>query len=151
LRLSIGYPDYADERQLVHNLRGGHPIDRLGQVVSIEELLAAQDGVDAIHVDDSLYDYVLQIVRATRAHTDVALGASPRGTMALFKAAQALAAVRGRDFVVPDDVKYLAPYTLAHRLIVRPESQLRGRTGTAILQGILETTAVPVAASSNGR
>lgn len=144
LRLSIGYPEYEDERRVIANLRRGHPIDHLGQVAEAEELVALQGAITDIHVDDSIYDYVLQLVRATRSHSDVALGASPRGTLALFRAAQALAAMRGREFVIPDDVKYLAPFALAHRLIVRPESQLRGRSGTEILNGILETTAVPV-------
>jgi len=148
LRLSLGYPDYEDERKIVANLRHGHPIDRLEQVAEAAELVALQRTVADVHVDGTLFDYVLQIVRATRAHVDVSLGASPRGTLALFKAAQALAAVRGRDFVVPDDVKFLAPFALAHRLIVRPESQLRGRTGQAILDGILETASVPVASTA---
>lgn len=144
LRLTIGYPAYADERQIMTNLRHGHPIDRLAQVADADELVSRQEAIADIHVDDSIFDYILQLVRGTRGHADVALGASPRGTMALFKASQALAAIRGREFVVPDDVKYLAPYALAHRLIVRPESQLRGRSGTEILSNILETTAVPV-------
>ena len=145
LRLSIGYPDYDDERQVIVNLRRGHPIDRLEQVADAAEMTALQDAISDVHVDDSMYDYVLQLVRGTRSHADVALGASPRGTLALFKASQALAAIRGREFVVPDDVKYLAPFALAHRLIVRPESQLRGRSGTEILSGLLETVPVPVA------
>src|SRR5579884_3642351 len=127
LRLSIGYPEWEDERRIIANLRHGHPIDRLE------------------HVVDSIYDYVLHLVRATRSHPDVALGASPRGSLALFKAAQALAAMRGRDYVVPDDVKYLAPFALAHRLIVKPESQLRGRSASEILSSILEAAPVPVA------
>jgi MoxR-like ATPase len=149
LKLSIGYPDYADEKQIVANLRHGHPIDRLGQVVDPAELVAGQGMVADVFVEDSLTDYVLRIVRETRTHPDVALGSSPRGTLALFRAAQALAAIRGRDFVLPDDVKYLAPFALAHRLIVKPESQLRGRGPSDILQGILEATPVPV--TSNGR
>ncbi len=149
LRLSLGYPDYADEKQIILNLRRGHPIERLGQVVDPADLIAGQGAIADIHVDDTLYDYVLRIVRETRAHPDVALGASPRGTLALFRASQALAAVRGRDFVIPDDVKYLAPFALAHRLLIKPESQLRGRTPTDILQGILSVAPVPVA--SNGR
>jgi MoxR-like ATPase len=148
LRLSIGYPEYADERRIVDGQRHGHPIDRLGQVVEIGELIAAQSTIADVHVDDSIADYVLQVVRGTRSHPDVALGASPRGTLALFRASQALAAVRGRDFVLPDDVKYLAPFALAHRLIVKPESQLRGRTGADVLEGILESTPVPVASAA---
>ncbi len=147
LRLSLGYPDYDDERRIVANLRHGHPIDRLEQVAEASDLVALQGSVADVHVDDSLTDYVLKVVRSTREHPDVALGASPRGTLALFRASQALAAVRGRDYVLPDDVKYLAPFALAHRLIVRPESQLRGRSGSSVLREILERTPVPVAVS----
>ena len=145
LRATIGYPDLEDEKTIITNLRRGHPIDRIEAVASAEDIVAVQGLVPEIHVDDSLRDYLLDIVRSTRTHPDVALGASPRGTLALFRAVQALAAIRGRDFVLPDDVKYLAPMSLAHRLIVRPESQLRGRTGSGVLQGILEATPVPVA------
>lgn len=150
LRLSIGYPEYDDERRIMVNLRHGHPIDRLEQVADAASLLAAQDAIADVHVDDSIFDYILRLVRATRSNPDVALGASPRGTLALFKASQALASIRGRDFVVPDDVKDLAPYALAHRLILRPESQLRGRSAADVLQGILDTTEVPVATVRHG-
>jgi MoxR-like ATPase len=145
LRLSLGYPEFEDERRILVNLRRGHPINRLEQVVDASDLLQVQSGVAEIHVDDSLYDYCLNIVRATRSHPDVALGASPRGSLALVRASQALAAVRGRDFIVPDDVKYLAPFALGHRLIVRPESQLRGRSGSTLLREILDDVSVPVA------
>jgi MoxR-like ATPase len=149
LRATIGYPELDDEKKIIANLRRGHPIDRIEAVATADELVAVQSQVPEIHVDDSLRDYLVGIVRATRVHPDVALGASPRGTLALFRASQALAAMRGRDFVLPDEVKYLAPYSLAHRLIVRPESQLRGRTGTGVLQGILEATPVPVASRAS--
>lgn len=147
LRLSIGYPELEDERRIIVNLRHGHPIDRLEQVADAADLISLQDAIADVHVDESIYDYVLQLVRSTRSHADVALGASPRGSLALFRAAQAMAAIRGRDFVVPDDVKYLAPFALAHRLIVKPESQLRGRSATEILSSILEATPVPVASA----
>lgn len=149
LRVTIGYPDLNDERTIISNLRRGHPIDRLEPVATADDLIEAQDQVADIHVDDSLRDYLLEIVRATRSHPDVGLGASPRGSLALFRASQALAALRGRDYVLPDDVKYLAPFSLAHRILVRPESQLRGRTGIGVLQGILETTPVPVASRAS--
>lgn len=145
LRLTIGYPDYEDERQIVSSQRHGHPIDRVEAVVSADNLVGAQAQIGEVHVEDSVGDYVLHLVRATRQHPDVALGASPRGSLALYRAAQALAACRGRDYVLPDDVKYLAPFALSHRLIVRPESQLRGRTATNILASILDTAPVPVA------
>ena len=99
---------------------------------------------DDVHVDESLERYILAIVSATRSHVDVALGASPRGSLALYKTGQALAALRGRDYVIPDDVKSLAPLTLSHRLIIKPESQLRGRTAEAVLNEILEQTELDV-------
>jgi MoxR-like ATPase len=95
-------------------------------------------------VDESLERYILAIVQATRSHRDVALGASPRGSLALYKTAQAMAALRGRDYVLPDDIKALVPLTLAHRLIVKPESQLRGRTAEGILGEILEQTQLDI-------
>jgi MoxR-like ATPase len=144
MRLTLGYPEVEDEARILINLRKQHPIETIGQVVDGTELIRLRDVVTDVHVDDSLLQYVLSIVCATRAHADIALGASPRGSLALYKTAQALAALRGRDYVVPDDVKTLARLTLPHRLIVKPESQLRGRTAEAILDEILERTALDV-------
>jgi MoxR-like ATPase len=142
IRLSLGYPEVEDEAQILRNLRKQHPIEVLERVVEAGELpellVRLYDLVTDVHVDASLVQYILSIVRATRDHPDVALGASPRGSLALYKTAQAMAALRGRDYVLPDDIKALAPYALAHRLIVRPESQLRGRTAGSTLAGILE-------------
>ena len=140
MRLSLGYPDTQDEAQILRNLKKQHPIDSIRQAVDGSELLNLYTTVGDVHVDESLEQYILAIVRATRSHSDVALGASPRGSLALYKTSQALAALRGREYVVPDDIKALAPLTLAHRLIVKPESQLRGRTAQAILGEIVEQT-----------
>ena len=144
IRLSLGYPAADDEAQILRNLKKQHPIETIGQVVDGAELLNLHDAVTDVHVDESLEQYILAIVRATRSHRDLALGASPRGSLALYKTAQALAALRDRDFVIPDDVKTLIPLTLAHRLIVKPESQLRGRTADAILAEILEQTRLDI-------
>ncbi len=138
MRMSLGYPAEADEIAILRNQRKQHPIETLGQVVDGAELLALHDAVTDVHVDATLEKYILAIVQATRAHPDVALGASPRGSLALYKTAQALAALRGRDYAIPDDVKLLTPLTLAHRLLIKPESQLRGRTTNGILADILE-------------
>jgi MoxR-like ATPase len=138
IRLSLGYPKVQDEAQILRNLRKRHPIDTIEQVVDGSELLALDDAVTDVHVEESLVRYILSIVGATRSHPDIALGASPRGSLALYKTSQAFAAVHGRDYVVPDDVKLWAPLTLAHRLIIKPESQLRGRTAQAVLAEILE-------------
>jgi MoxR-like ATPase len=144
IRLSLGYPAEEDEVQILRNLRKEHPIETVEQVVEGTALLDLRDVVTDVHIDPSLERYILAIVRATRTHPDLALGASPRGSLALYKTAQALAALRDRDYVIPDDVKLLAPLTLAHRLIVKPESQLRGRTGERILEEILEQTALDI-------
>jgi MoxR-like ATPase len=140
IRLSLGYPAAAAEGQMLRNLRKQHPIETIGQVVDGAEILELHDAVTDVHIDKSLEEYILAIVRATRSHPDLALGASPRGSLALYKTAQVLAALRGRDYAIPDDVKTLASLTLGHRLIVKPESQLRGRTAAAILDEILENT-----------
>jgi MoxR-like ATPase len=144
MRLSLGHPEAVDEIQIVRNLRKRHPIDSIGPVASGDELLALSDEVTDVHVDETIERYCLAIVRATRQHPDVALGASTRGTLALYKTSQALAALRGRDYVLPEDVKTLVPLTLAHRIIIRPESQLRGRNAAQILSEILERTELEV-------
>ncbi len=144
IRLSLGYPETDDEIQILRNLRKQHPIETIGQVVDGAELLNLHDAVTDVQVDESLERYILAIVQATRSHRDVALGASPRGSLALYKTSQALAALRGRDYVIPDDIKALVPLTLAHRLIVKPESQLRGRTAGGILAEILEHTELEI-------
>ncbi len=140
MRLALGYPQASEEVQILRNLRQKHPIESIAQVVEGAELLPLYDAVSNTHVDESLEEYVVALVRATRAHPDLALGASPRGSLGLYKTAQALAALRGRDYVIPDDVKALAPLVLTHRLIVKPESQLRGRSAEAILDEILQGT-----------
>jgi len=150
MRLTLGYPDADAEIQMLRNLRKQHPIETVGQVVDGTELLSLHDVVTDVHVDESLERYILALVQATRSHPDVALGASPRGSLALYKTSQALAALRSRDYVVPDDIKPLAPLTLAHRLIVRPESQLRGRTAQAILAEILERTELDIGELKRG-
>jgi MoxR-like ATPase len=144
MRLSLGYPEADDEAQILRNLKGQHPIESVAKVVDGAQIPSLYDVVGDVHLDESLERYILAIVRATRSHSDVALGASPRGSLALYKTAQALAALRGRDYVVPDDVKTLAPYTLTHRLIIKPDSQLRGRTAWTILDEILESTALDI-------
>ncbi|MGC1376040.1 MAG: MoxR family ATPase [Anaerolineales bacterium] len=138
--LSLGYPTPRDERQILVNLRREHPITHLGKAVNGGDLLTLQQQVWDIHVDETLQEYIVTLAAATREHPDLALGISPRGSLALFKASQALAAVRGRDHVVPDDIKYLAPVTMTHRLIVRPEAQLRGRNAESILRDVLQNT-----------
>jgi MoxR-like ATPase len=144
MRLSIGYPSQTDERQIIRSQRRDHPIDSLEPMVGGQELLAHSQAVTQVHLDESLEDYILRIIQATRNHSDLALGASPRGSLALYKTSQALAAVQNREYVLPDDIKTLVPLTLAHRLILKPESQLRGRTSLSILNDILDQTELPL-------
>ena len=147
IRLRLGYAALEDERRILDALRAGHPIEQLEQAVDPNELVVHQHRVWQIHVDESVRDYVLAIVRATREHPDVTLGASTRGALALYKASQARAAMLGRTYVIPDDVKHLAGPTLAHRLIVRPEATLRGRSSESILDAVLQNTELAIAAA----
>ena len=142
IRISMGYPDHEDERQILRSQREAHPVDSLEKVVDGKTLVTLSQRVSAVHVDELLEDYILKIIQGTRHHPDLALGASPRGSLALYKTSQALAALQNRDYVIPDDIKRLAPYVLAHRLILKPESQLRGRTTTTILTNLLTETEV---------
>ncbi len=142
LRFTLGYPNAAEEGQILRALQRVHPIETVTPVTSGEAILAAQPQVWEVHVDDTVVEYITTLVNATRQHRDIALGASPRGSLALFKTAQAWAALRGRDYVIPDDVKYLAPITLPHRILVKPESGLRGRTAANIISEILANTPI---------
>lgn len=144
LKIGLGYLDLAEESTLLLHLRRQHPIETLQPVASAEEILALAEQVWDVHVDDTLRDYIVRLVQATRTHPDVLLGASPRGSLALYKTSQALAALRGRTFVLPDDIKLLAPLTLAHRCLVRPESALRGRTAEWIVQEIVAETPLDI-------
>lgn len=144
IRIFVGYPNEPDEIQVLRNIHRVHPITTISPVVKGADLLALTDTISSIHVDETLERYILSIVRATRSHTEIALGASPRGSLALYKTSQALAALRGRDYVTPEDVKQMAPITLSHRLIVKPEAELRGRTGLMILNEILKKTELDI-------
>ncbi|MBN1993222.1 MAG: MoxR family ATPase [Anaerolineae bacterium] len=144
MRLSIGYPAQADEAQIIKSQRQAHPVESLAPVVPGPDLLTFSQQVAQIHVEASLEDYILRLIQATRNHPDLALGASPRGSLALYKTSQALAAIQGRDYVIPDDIKKLVPLTLAHRMILKPESQLRGRTTLAVLHDIVDHTDLPL-------
>jgi MoxR-like ATPase len=147
VRLSLGYPGQEEEGKMLELLRREHPIESLEAVVSAEEMVASQQAVREVYVDAKVRDYIVEIVRRTRAHDDIALGGSPRASMALYRSSQAVAAIRGNDFVMPDDVKRMAPAVLGHRLIVRPESRLRKVTSAAVVTEILAETSVPTLSS----
>ena len=129
---------------MLQRMQHGHPIDDLQPVAKAEDILTAQAAIRDVHVDDKVRTYILQIVHASREHEDVLLGGSPRASIALFRTAQALAAIGGRDFVLPDDVKRMAHPVLAHRLILKPESRLRKRTSALVVKDIVADVAVPV-------
>jgi MoxR-like ATPase len=119
-------------------------LEQLTPVATAEQVLKAQTAVRQVHVEDSVREYMVRVVRATREHEAVSLGVSPRGTLALFHTAQALAALRGRHFVIPDDVKTLVPHVLTHRIIISQRVRLRGRTPAEVLQEIVDAVPVPV-------
>ncbi len=143
LRIRLGYPKPMEELVILDEQKRLHPIDSLQQVLPLEELRQMQAGVKEIYVDQGVADYIIRLVGATREHADVYLGASPRGSLHLYKAAQALAAISGRDYVIPDDVKQLAVPVLGHRLIVRSQASLREVDNDAIVREVLTT--VPIA------
>jgi MoxR-like ATPase len=138
MKLSLGYLDEATEDQMLVNLGGVHPIETLAQVVDGHRLPELAERVWQVHVDDTVRNYIVRLVFATRRHKDLILGASPRGSHALYRGSQAYAALHGRDYTLPDDVKRLVPVVLSHRCLVHPESALRGATAENILADILK-------------
>jgi MoxR-like ATPase len=138
MKLSLGYLNEEMESQMLLNLGGAHPIEGLGQIVNGHQLPQLSRQVWEVHVDDTVRNYIVRLVAATRRHPDLILGASPRGSHGLYRGSQALAALRGRDYVLPDDVKELARFVLGHRCILHPESALRGITIERILAEVLE-------------
>jgi MoxR-like ATPase len=143
LRIGLGYPEERDESTMLDRQRLSHPITRIGQAVSAEELIEAQQRIRNVYISDLIKEYIISLVRATRRHPDVYLGASPRGSIALYKTGQALAAILGRDYVTPDDVKALAMVTLAHRLIISPSARIKNVDPRAVIQEILDSIPVP--------
>jgi MoxR-like ATPase len=143
LRINLGYPQAEDEIIVLDRQQHTHPVSRIEQVVSSAELVSAQLKVKDVYIDDLVKEYIVKLVRATRRHPDVYLGASPRGSIALYKTGQARAAVLGRDYVIPDDVKALAMGTLAHRLIISPSARIKNVDPRAVIQEILESMPVP--------
>ncbi|QDV67947.1 ATPase RavA [Rosistilla carotiformis] len=143
MRFSLGYPSLEEELRMLELLQVQHPIDTLKPVATAQQLVACQNTVRRVHVDRLVREYILQIVHDTRDHEDLALGASPRATIALFRCAQAMAAIRGRSFVQPDDVKRIVGPVMNHRIIVRPESRLRKITAENVMESILGEIAVP--------
>jgi len=144
MRIALGYPDEQEENAILQRFEREDPLEQLTPVATAEQVLEAQTAVRQVHVEDSVREYMVRVVRATREHEAVSLGVSPRGTLALFHTAQALAALRGRHFVIPDDVKTLVPHVLTHRIIISQRVRLRGRTPAEVLQEIVDAVPVPV-------
>ncbi|HJN12074.1 MAG TPA: MoxR family ATPase [Pirellulaceae bacterium] len=143
MKFSLGYPNFDDELKMLEMLQHAHPLDSLEPVIQAEELIECQNDVREIHVDIKVQQYLMQIVHLSREHEDLALGGSPRASIALFRTAQAMAAIRGRNYVQPDDVKRIAPPVMTHRFILRPESRLRKVTAEQVVQDIIDEIAVP--------
>ncbi len=143
LRIHLGYPEPSQEAQVLQSQILRHPIEDLQPVTNAHELEQLQRAVRGIHVDPQVQRYIVQVVGLTRDHPDVYLGASPRGSLAVMRAAQARAMLNARDYVIPDDVKALAPAALAHRLIMSPEARMRNATATGVVEQVLREVPVP--------
>ena len=148
MRLRLGYPQPLEEIVILDEQKRVHPLEEIGQVLTVEELRAMQTLVREVYVDSVVSDYIVRLVNATRSHPEVYLGASPRGSLALYKAGQAFAALQGRDYVIPDDVKSLAGPALAHRIIVKTSATMRDVEPLQIVDELLES--VPVENQRSG-
>ena len=144
MKIELGYPTEAEEHDILLRFEHTDPLDGLEAVTSPEELLQMQALVRQVRVEESVRNYIVQMTRATRDHPAVDLGVSPRGSLALYRTCQALAAIRGRDFVLPDDVKALARPVLAHRIMINPQTRLRGATADEVVMDVVAETPVPV-------
>lgn len=144
LKFKLGYPEEAVERMMLKSQSTGHPLDSLKAVTTIEQIKTLQAAAIHVHLSDAVSDYIVSIVRRTREHPDVFLGASPRATLALANAAKAYALIEQREFVLPDDVKHLATYVLGHRMILNSEARMAGATIMTVLQSVFQQVKVPV-------
>jgi len=144
LMVKLGYPSEEEENIILYRFQNENPLDSLKSVIEARELLEMQQLCRRVYVEESVRHYIINLTRATRSHSDIDLGASPRASLGLHLASQALAAIRGRNYVIPDDVKYLAGPVLAHRLITKTEAALKGRTPGTIINDLLDKVPVPV-------
>lgn len=144
MRIQVGYPTEDEEEAILHRFKHEEPLDSLQPVAEIEQIIALQQLVRYVQWQPEVERYLLAIVRATRQHAAVQLGVSPRGTLALYRACEVYAAMQGRDYVTPDDVKLLAPNTLAHRLLTTARTRIRGQRTLEVIQEIIQATPVPV-------
>ena len=144
MRLRLDYPSRSEERLILQRFKEEQPLQELTPILDAAQLQYLQTAIRRVHVEPSVESYIVDIVRATRTHNGVELGVSPRGTLALYRAAQALAAIHGRNYVIPDDVKHMARPVLAHRMIATSQSRLHGQIMDQIVEDVLHTVAVPV-------
>jgi MoxR-like ATPase len=144
LRVAIGYPSQQEENAILERFRLEDPLTTLEAVTNAEEISAAQIDRRKVRVEESVRDYVVRVARATRQNSDIKLGASPRATLALYQSSQAWAAIHRRDYVLPDDVKTMAPHVFGHRLMISPQAQLRGRNPNELIADIVSAVPVPV-------
>ena len=150
LRISLGHPLPQEEVEILDAQQYVHPIEKLEQVVSVEELVEAQEQVKHVYVDSLIKEYIVALVNATRDYPDVYLGASPRGSLALYKTGQALSALLGRDYVIPDDIKVMAEVALAHRIIVSPSARIKNVDTRDVVRDVLGSVPVPGTRNDNG-
>ena len=148
LRVNLGYPDREHELKILGDRQREQPIDTVQPVIDANDIRSIQNAVQDVYVDELVYGYIVDIVRATRKHPDIYLGASPRASLGLFRSTQALAAIRGRGYVVPDDVKHLAESVIAHRIIVSPAARIRNIETRNIVFEILDSVPVPGASAT---
>jgi len=150
VRFSLGYPSMDEELQMLAMLQHSHPLDQLTPVATADQIVACQKAVREVHIDDKVRRYITEIVHATRQHEDLSLGGSPRASIALFRTSQAMAAIYGRNFVQPDDVKRVAGPVLMHRLILKPESRLRKVTAADVVAEVVADVPVPILKTQAG-
>ena len=144
LRVEIGYPSEVEENNILERFRSDDPLEDVEAVTTSAEILRLQEQRKGIRVEESIRNYIVKVARATREHAEIELGASPRATLALYQTSQAWAAIQGRDYVLPDDVKFMAPHVLTHRLMISPQAQLRGRRPEEMVADIVNSVPVPV-------
>lgn len=144
MKVALGYPDEDNENTMLLRFERDDPLETIQSVIGPDDILVMQTEIRTTRVENSVRRYIVNVCRATRLHEEIALGASPRATMALYHTCQARAAIKGRDFVIPDDVKQMAPFVLTHRLVVNPQIRLRGREPEDVIRDIVNTVPVPV-------
>lgn len=143
LKLRMGYPTPEEEFEILNRMEKTNPLSHLQAITTIKELLYLQQSIREVSMDKAIKHYIVKLVTQTRSYSSIHLGASPRGSIALMKASQAYAFIHGRNYVIPDDVKFLAPYVLAHRLILKMEARFEGITGEQVIAKIVARTTVP--------